>query len=89
MNSPINGELTLEDGTRLEGEWRSDSKFSGSGVINYPNGDCYQGDWLNLQPNKFGRMVYKIGKIYQGEWNRGMMHGGGTLQYANGDVYQG
>ena len=89
MNSPIQGELTLEDGTRFDGEWRSDSKFSGSGSISYPNGDFYTGDWSNLQPNKVGRMVYKTGKIYYGQWQRGMLYGGGTLSYANGDVYQG
>ena len=59
MNSPVKGELTLDDGTRLEGEWRSDSKFSGSGTINYPNGDHYSGDWNNLLPHKFGKMIYK------------------------------
>ena len=79
MNSPISGELTLENGTRLEGEWRSDSKFSGSGSICYPNGDFYTGNWLNLLPNRVGKMVYKSGKIYYGEWLHGMIHGGGTL----------
>jgi len=87
MNTPTQGELTLDDGTRLEGEWRSDSKFSGSGNISYPNGDYFAGDWTNLIPNKVGKMVYKIGKTYSGEWYRGMMHGGGTLEYANGDFY--
>jgi 1-phosphatidylinositol-4-phosphate 5-kinase len=81
--------LTLDDGTRLEGEWRSDSKFSGSGTIYYPNGDHYAGEWNNLIPHKAGKMMYKQGKTYYGEWHRGLMHGVGTLEYANGDVYQG
>ena len=89
MNSCIAGELTLEDGTRLDGEWRSDSKFSGSGTISYPNGDFYSGSWSNLIPNKVGKMEYKQGKTYYGEWLRGLMHGTGTLEYVNGDVYQG
>lgn len=59
MNSPTKGELTLIDGTRLEGEWRSDSKFSGSGNISYPNGDFYVGEWSNLIPQNVGKMVYK------------------------------
>jgi hypothetical protein len=41
MNSPVKGELTLEDGTRLDGDWRSDSKFSGGGTISFPNGDHF------------------------------------------------
>ena len=38
------GQLILKNGVNFDGDWRDD-KFSGVGIINFPNGDCYQGEW--------------------------------------------
>ena len=38
-NFAVKGELTLPDGTRLDGEWKD--RFSGKGVISYSNGDVF------------------------------------------------
>jgi len=86
-NTFLKGELTLPDGTRFDGHWKQDNKFSGAGTIAYPNGDFYQGEWSTFLPHRKGRMDYKIGKTYTGEFFNGKKHGTGTLEYANGDVY--
>jgi hypothetical protein len=81
------GEMTLDDSTRLDGVWRHHN--SGAGTITFPNGDLYQGEWTNFAPHRTGKYILKTGKIYTGELKEGRKHGAGTLQYPNGDIYEG
>ena len=43
-NIPKKGELIMQGGDRLSGEWKDD-RFSGSGQILYRNGNVYEGEW--------------------------------------------
>jgi len=58
-NLLVKGELQLPDSTRLEGEWKNDTLFSGVGTIVYPNGDTYQGEWRQCLPHRFGKLIYR------------------------------
>ena len=45
----------------------------GKGLIVYPNGDKYDGDWLNDSRSGFGVQIYvsnedELGGEYKGQW---------------------
>ena len=52
---------------------------SGSGIMNYYNGDVYDGNWNNDKFNGTGRMAYSNGDIYEGGWRNGIYFGYGKL----------
>jgi hypothetical protein len=66
------------------GEWNNDLK-SGKGILLsykvgvmvYPNGDRYEGEWTDNKPNGEGTMNYKDGNKYVGEWKSGKKTGTG------------
>ena len=66
-NIPYQGELFLRKGDRLQGEWKDDH-FSGSGNIQFFNGNFYEGEWKNNIPHGFGAMKYNDGSVYNGQW---------------------
>lgn len=45
----------------------------------YPNGDVYEGEWKNGQPEGKGRMIYANGDFYEGNWVNGKRHGEGCF----------
>lgn len=62
----------------------------GQGILRYPNGDCYEGEWMDGKRN--GRGIYRISSMnafYEGEWKDGKQHGQGTFTYSSGDFYEG
>ena len=60
-----------------------------SGIINYKNGNIYNGLIKNILPNGKGTMKYKNGNIYSGFWFEGEKHGEGEMIYSNGNNYKG
>ena len=48
------------DGRIYEGEWQNDFKF-GKGYELYPNGNRYEGYFMNGQPRGTGTFVWKSG----------------------------
>ncbi|KAL9180012.1 hypothetical protein ACHAXT_007982 [Thalassiosira profunda] len=68
----------------------------GRGVVAYPNGYKYVGEFANDRRHGFGKVWYpssgsdsKFGGVYQGSWERNQKCGQGCMKYANGDVYEG
>jgi hypothetical protein len=56
----------------------------------YPNGDIYEGEWLNDKKHGQGKMTYANGDIYYGDWKNDKKHGQGIMAYVNADyVYEG
>ena len=66
----------------------------GYGTYIYPNGDIYQGKWLNNQRHGEGTMTYEgntslRGDMYDGEWSQNLRHGWGIYSWSDGNVYEG
>lgn len=72
-----------------EGELNPDGLPEGQGTILYPNGDRYEGQWLNGKKHGQGTMTYANGNVYTGQYENGLKHGKGTFTYTNQDVYEG
>jgi hypothetical protein len=66
------------------GETKSMSRgYTGKAVASYPNGDVYDGDFLD--GIREGRGTYRYGKsgdIYDGEWIKNLKHGIGKMIYS-------
>ncbi len=61
----------------------------GRGTFTWPNGDQYQGQWLNDQPDGQGIHSYSDGRRYEGQWRRGEKHGRGIATWPDGQRYEG
>ncbi len=59
------------------------------GIMCYPNGDTYGGEFKNKMPFGQGKMNYSDGEIYEGNWRCGKPWGHGKMKYSNGDTYEG
>ncbi len=56
----------------------------------YPNGDKYEGGWLNNKREGHGVMTYHNGEIYEGKWvNDKREDPEGILQFPNGGKIEG
>ncbi len=60
-----------------------------SGVHSYPDGSCYEGQWLNGRRHGHGAWTKADGSMYVGEWVNDKPHGQGTLTLPNGNKYSG
>ncbi|KRX05954.1 C2 domain [Pseudocohnilembus persalinus] len=61
---------------------------NGKAEYRYPNGDYYNGDWVNGQKSGQGVMQYRSGMSYDGQWMNDQFHGNGTLK-VSGTTYVG
>ena len=62
----------------------------GRGVMTYPNGCRYAGEFVNDMRQGQGKCWYPRGLgVYTGQWYQNEKHGVGTMVYANGNVYDG
>jgi hypothetical protein len=43
----------------------------GKGVLTWPNGKKYEGEFQNDQRHGIGKYYWKDGRIFEGEWNCG------------------
>uniref|UniRef100_A0A665SZI5 VPS9 domain-containing protein n=1 Tax=Echeneis naucrates TaxID=173247 RepID=A0A665SZI5_ECHNA len=78
---------------RYEGRWLA-GKPNGRGVLKWPDGRIYTGEFKNGLEDGFGEFVAPNKPLnkndhYQGQWKEGKMHGLGTYRYASGEVYDG
>ncbi|XP_069554413.1 alsin isoform X2 [Brachyistius frenatus] len=76
-----------------DGRWLS-GKPNGRGVLKWPDGRIYTGEFKNGLEDGFGEFVAPNKTLnkndhYQGHWKDGKMHGLGTYRYASGEVYDG
>lgn len=74
------------------GEFKAGKKH-GKGVKSWPNGDRYEGDFLEDLREGFGVYVFGrgpwAGERYEGEFLNDRRHGHGVYRWATGDVYTG
>jgi hypothetical protein len=58
-------------------------------AVTFPNGDKYEGEFLDGLFHGWGVYYYKIGDRYEGEFQNDMKHGKGAYTFQNGDKYMG
>ena len=72
------------------GETKTTSRgYTGKALANYPNGDTYEGYYID--GIREGRGIYRNsnGEKYDGEWINNMKHGIGRMTYAKAGEYNG
>lgn len=80
--------MTLKDKT-YKGQFQ-DGHFWGEGIINYGNGDIYEGTFVKGKKEGRGRLkIARLNEEYEGEFANDKMHGHGRVTYGNGDVFDG
>lgn len=57
---------------------------SGSGVLNYTNGNRYEGEYENDKRHGHGTLYYANGDKYVGQWKNDQKHGSGNFKWKNG-----
>lgn len=75
-------ELYWEDGQRhVRGKCTEEihDKYHGLGKYTYPNGDVYEGYWVNNKRHGQGKCTYSSGEVYKGQWVNDKRHGQGTI----------
>jgi hypothetical protein len=68
---------------------RSTGAMTGEGVIEWANGDRYEGQMIAGRKNGKGIFTWGNGQRYDGEWADDLINGKGVLHYTNGDRYEG
>ncbi|PXX48634.1 hypothetical protein [Aquitalea magnusonii] len=93
VNAPVvtdNTPLTVVDNVKFQGDFHSDGgKVTGSGVIEFPDGDIYRGRIIQGMRSGKGRLEWKNGQIYDGDWVDDHATGVGAILFRNGNRYQG
>ena len=62
---------------------------NGAGVIVFPDGEKYEGEWKNAKKHGQGTFTWTNGNKYFGGWNNGKKHGVGTFLWPSGNQYEG
>ena len=68
----------------FKGTLDNNYRITNNGVIYYPNGDRYEGNFLNDQLNGFGTYYFKKGDSWTGNFTNGQFNGIGKYFYENG-----
>ena len=64
--------------------------YTGKAQASYPNGDIYEGDFLDGIREGRGKYFYASnGDKYDGEWRNNLKHGIGQMIYAGKGEYKG
>ena len=67
-----------------------DGKRDGIGKYNYPNGDTYEGMWVNNIKEGEGTLTYNNDRYtYIGTFKNDLFNGWGTLYIIGGEKYEG
>ena len=61
---------------------------SGKGTLTFPNGEKYNGNWVDDKEDGEGTFYYANGDIYIGNFKDGIKHGNGVLQKSEGEKQQ-
>ena len=70
-------------------EFQGATFVSGHGLIRFPNGSQYEGDFRDNKLHGEGTLTYSDGSVYQGGFVQGERSGNGELRNANGTLYTG
>ena len=66
-----------------------DGKMEGWGKITFPDGEEYEGEWLNGMKHGRGRVIFANGEEYIGQWDRNRREGLGSYTFPDGEKYVG
>ena len=81
---------TAQNNYEYEGELNEDGLYHGKGVITYPNGDKYVGEWKDGLRNGQGTIFFNEGNTkYVGEWKDDKFNVQGTITFVDGSKYVG
>jgi hypothetical protein len=80
--------MLYKTGKIYEGEWENDAKY-GRGLEIFPNGNRYEGCFVNGKPEGMGVFKWANGEIYDGQWLNAMKHGSGMWRGPKGESYIG
>ena len=79
-----------ENKTLYLGEWAKNSDIRhGRGILLYPDGSKYLGQWKNNYAFGKGKLIHSNGDIYEGEWNMDKPNGFGEYTRKDGSKYIG
>lgn len=83
----------LKDNTVYSGRWQN-GMYHGTGKLDFPNGDEYNGDFTQGKPHGKGKFTQQNSgcqqqTVYDGNWDRGIRSGPGKLTKGNKLVYEG
>jgi hypothetical protein len=81
------GKVTYSDGTVYYGPLDGNYKKTGKGSITLPNGDTYEGDFLEDSLTGYGKFTFAGGDVYEGELQNGKKEGKGKYTSAEGSIY--
>ena len=81
-NPPEGIGVRLPDGSAYFGEINKDGKMHGRGVFVWPDGDRYEGEWLDGLQKGIGTFISSTGGAYFGNWEAGQPHGRGVFRPA-------
>jgi len=62
---------------------------SNRAILEYSNGERYDGEIIDGMRNGFGTYYYKNGERFEGNWYKNQKHGRGTFFDKSGEVYEG
>lgn len=81
---------TYDDGRVYTGQRNGKGKIEGKGLMTWPNGDRYDGEWKKGLQDGEGTYTYAAaGYSYSGHWVKGYIKGHGTFRFNNGNVMEG
>jgi len=49
-------------------------------MFTWPDGRCYEGDYVDDKKQGYGVFKWPDGRVYEGAWFNGKQHGRGTYQ---------
>ncbi|WP_374489731.1 MORN repeat-containing protein [Zoogloea sp.] len=89
--APAEGVLVAGD-TTYTGRFTPDPVsgiVSGTGRVEWANGESFQGTLVNGVRQGRGRFNWTTGQWYEGDWQEGRALGQGTIQFPGGNRYEG
>lgn len=88
--SQVRETTVYDDGRVYSGQRDAKGRINGNGLMTWPNGDTYEGDWKKGLMDGEGVYVYATaGYTYTGQWKKGKIKGHGTFRFNNGTVMEG
>ena len=86
---PLEQRTEKQDIIRISGEKSIDKRKNGHGVVQYQNGNRYDGMFKDGKRHGQGKFTWKNGNVYEGEFENDQMSGHGKFTNFDGNTYEG